>query len=375
MINIKSGKVLLLIWIFGLIVISQLSPKFISQTSFTGGSNSFDVRLPQWLYDDKMPRWIWMWANLDGNHYLSIARDGYRGFEHGFFPFYPIAIRLIVELTSLPTLVSGLIVSYISFIGLLIIFRKILRLDFSAALTNSILIWFISFPTSFFLISVYNDSLYLLLAFSSIYLSRNNKWLLAGTIGYLAALTRITGIALFLFLLAEAVMSKRNVVRKVASTFLVPLGTLSYFAYLQFVEGSWKLFFDSMKIWDQDRLIFPLQTLWRYLKILVGFHTFDRPYLVAIVELSTVLLSMFLLYKGWRLIRKSYVIYTAAVLLLPATSGTLSGMPRYFIHAFPLIIILSLVTANKPYAKILMLIFVIIQSILFAYFSQGQFVS
>src|SRR3989338_4836925 len=257
----KKIALILTVWIISLLASAYIGPKFISQTSFIGSRNHFDERLPKWLYDNRMPRLIWMWASLDGNHYLSIARDGYYGLEYGFFPLYPILIRFLNSLTGLQFVISGLVISYLSFLGMMVMGWKLLRLDYSADRSKSIFYWFLVFPTAFFLISVYNDSLYLFLALSSWYLARKKRIWGGAAVGYFAALTRITGLALLPALAVEMIMSRRKV-KELFPLIFIPLLTLSYFLYLEVFRGGWRLFLSSMAIWGQERFVFPLQTLW-----------------------------------------------------------------------------------------------------------------
>lgn len=360
------------VWVAILLGISSLSPRLIPQGSFIGSRNHFDERLPKWLYDGRLPQWIWMWANLDGNHYVSIARDGYYRFEHGFFPLYPWLIRVVHDAMGLQFILSGLLITYVSLWLLIKVFWNLIRIDYPGQKFFPVFVTLISFPSAFFLISVYNDALFLLLALLSFYLARKDRWWLAGLCGYLAALTRVTGLALFPALLVESGLKKK----RWFPTLLIPLGTLTYFSYLQIFEGGWKLFFESMAVWGQSRFIFPLQTLYRYIKIIMTFQVFDKTYLVSSLELATIILSLILLVTGRKLVRLSYWVYAAAVLLLPVSSGTLSGLPRYFFHAFPLILILNQLLERRRLLKVAAIgVFFLIQLLMFGFFSQGQFVS
>lgn len=360
------------VWVAILLGISSLSPRLISQGSFIGSRNHFDERLPKWLYDGRLPQWIWMWANLDGNHYVSIARDGYYRFEHGFFPLYPWLIRVVHDAVGLQFILSGLLITYVSLWLLIKVFWKLIRIDYPKQNFFPVFVTLISFPSAFFLISVYNDALFLLLALLSFYFARKDRWWLAGLCGYLAALTRITGLALFPALLVEAGLKKKSWY----PLLLIPLGTLTYFGYLEIFVGGWRLFFDSMAVWGQSRFIFPLQTLYRYVKIILTHQIFNKTYLVSFLELATTVLSLGLLVAGRKLVRRSYWIYAATVLLLPVSSGTLAGLPRYFFHAFPLILILSQLIWRRRLVAIMVLgIFILIQLMMFGFFSQGQFVS
>lgn len=361
----KKLKVAVLAWLTVIFVAAALAPRFISQTIFVGNRN---------MFGEHFPRLVWLWANLDGNHYLSIARDGYYRFEFGFFPLYPLLIRLLSTLTGKPFLLSALLISYAAFFGFLAMFLKLLRLDFGKHQAMDVVMWFLAFPTSFYLISVYNDSLFLLLVTSVFYFARKKKWWISGIMGFFASLTRVTGLALFPALLLEWYL-ERGKRRNLLPTMLVPLGTASYLWYLNGIGGGVNLISQSMEVWGQSRFIFLVQTMWRYLKIFVTHRAINRVFLIAGIEFTSVLLSMFLIVRGKKLIRPSYLVYLVSLLLIPLSSGTFQGMPRYFLHAFPLVIILALLIGKKWYRNPLMALSLILQIVLVAYFSQGHFVS
>ena len=59
---------------------------------------------------------------------------------------------------------------------------------------------------------------------------------------------------------------------------LIPLGTFSYLFYVQETTGNWRNFLDSMGVWEQDRYIFPLQTLFRYIKMFFYMQSYQLVY-------------------------------------------------------------------------------------------------
>ena len=332
----KKIALILTVWVAFLLVSAYIAPRFIPDTLFIGSRNSFDERLPQWLYDNRMPRWIWMWANLDGNHYLSIARNGYYEFENGFFPLYPLAIRAVANLSGLPFLLSGLLATYISFILFLKLLHNLLRLDFTVQASNRVISWIIVFPAAFYLIAIYNDALYLFLTVGCFYAVRKNKWWLVGFLGGLAALARFPGIAIFPALLVEWWSGKRRI-RDLIPVFFIPLSTLSYFLYLHIWEGNWNLFVTSMSVWRQDRFVLPIQTAYRYFKIFTTVEPTSLMYLVALAEFAAVVFAIAVLIKGFKLVRLSYWVYAASYLLIPMSAelfrescGILSMLFRYY---------------------------------------------
>ena len=62
-----------------------------------------------------LPSWVSALANFDGLHYISIARDGYAQYEQAFFPLYPLTIKFLAPLFSNNQLLTGLIISNVSF--------------------------------------------------------------------------------------------------------------------------------------------------------------------------------------------------------------------------------------------------------------------
>lgn len=364
-----------LFWILAVFISVLIAPRFIPQTLFIGSRNHFDERLPRWLYDNALPRFFWLWANLDGGHYLSISRDGYYEYEHGFFPLYPVAVHLMRSITGIPFVLSGLVVTYISFFVFLKWFWRLLRLDFSERDSRTMMIVFLSFPVVFYLIAVYTDALYLMLTVFCFWFARKRQWWRAGIAGGLAALARFPGIALLPALLVEMYLSEKKNWKQFVPIALVPLATLGYLFYIQVTDGDWRLFISSMGVWKQNQYVFPLQTAFRYTKILGSVRDMHLVYLVSAIELLASLGAISLLVIGRKLIRPSYLVYAASYLIIPLSSGTFQGMPRYVMHSFPILIILSLFLKKKWYTPILGVVSFVLQLIFVAYFSQGHFIS
>lgn len=345
--------------------VAWLAPKFIPSTAYLGGKNGFDF---------KVPRIIWMWANSDGSHYLSIARNGYFSFQHGFFPFYPVLIRLVKDATGLAYPVCALLITYSALAGFLYVFYRLLRLDFDKNHSLEIISYVLVFPVAFYLVSVYTDALFLFLVTLAFYLARKKRLWAAGFLGYLATITRFPGIALFPALLVEWWVGKRKKI-DLMSLLLIPLGTFNYLFYIQETTGNWRNFLDSMGIWEQDRYVFPLQTLFRYIKMFFYMRSYQLVYLIAFLEILAMLLATYLVIKGWKLVRRSYLIYAVGYLLIPLSSGTLQGVPRYFLHTIALFIIAWKLLRKSKFKILLTIAMFILQLLLVAYFSQGYFIS
>ena len=122
---IKFIIALFLIWRTGLFLLAFIGKKLIHlREGFLGES---------------------VWQNFDGVHYLSIARHGYYQFQQAFFPFYPYLIRYLTVFVK-DYLLSGLLISHLSFFIALFLFYKLVRLDFAEKVAKRSLIYLFLFP-------------------------------------------------------------------------------------------------------------------------------------------------------------------------------------------------------------------------------------
>jgi len=333
-----------------------------------------------------LPYGAWVWGNMDGFYYMSIAdRRDYHDGQEPFFPLFPISMIVIRQffLTILPhfqgyyyLIPIGQFVSLASLIGALFIVYKLLRIDKSLSLFSFFLLLILTFPTSFYYGAVYNDALFFFLATLCIYLGRSKRWFGASVAGFFATLTRLNGLALFWYLVVEYLMVMKIKNWKIMSFFLlIPGAFLTYLGYIQKNSGSWHMLFDSMKTWGQDKPVFPLQVFWRYFKIIITANPLRYNYWVAIGELGFVLFLIGLLFYSYRKIRRSYWIFFFLSVLIPAMTGTFQGMPRYGLHLYPMYLSLALVLRQQlPIMKVLYIIISLILLIVYlTFFTRGYF--
>lgn len=329
------------------------------------------------------------WANFDGVHYLRIAGEGYTN-NFGFFPVYPLLIKLVSIIFGsgntfgATQFFSAFLVSNIATLLSIYVFFKLIRLDYSEKISYQTIVFLLLFPTSFFLGSIYSESLFLLFALLSFYFARQKNFLPAGIFGMAAAATRIIGIAIFPALLWELYMQKKSernktVWRRVFYIMLSPLGLLLYAIYNKIQTGDYLYFikahgqlFNGRSV---DEIILWPQTFFRYTKILSSLSIYMVEWWVALLEISSFIFTAILLFIAFKKkVRTSYIIFGIIALLIPSLSGTFSGLPRYILVAFPIFIALGL-TENKfvkiAYATISPLILIL----LLILFSKGYYIS
>lgn len=354
----------------------------------------FEPRFPYsdvYLLTSGLPKWLWSFANFDGVHYLTIEQKGYSAqFTQVFFPLYPYLIATINSLLPyLSPIVTGLFISNILFLFSLVVFYKLLKLDYNKKKISWTIIFLLFFPTSFFFGSYYTESLFIFLVFFSFYAARKKRWWWAGILGGLASATRLVGIFLLPALLWEwrkeklkAKSSKLKAkVRILRATYyilhspilyLVPLGLLSYMLYLQFAFGDWLYIWHVQPVFGAQRsgqsIILLPQVIWRYLKIIFTVPVLTESFWISSTELVFSILAICLLIVGhYKRIRISYLIFSWPAVLMPTLTGTFSSMPRYILVAFPIYIVLGMIQHKllKIFLLFLNIILLIIYTMLF----------
>lgn len=325
------------------------------------------------------------WANFDGLHYITIASNGYSN-NYGFFPLFPTLIKPVAILFGAKQnfdnayLFAGLLVSNLAFFLSLIAFYKLLSLDFSEKQTKISILSLLFFPTSFFLGSVYSESLFLLLLFSSLYFARKKQWLLASFLSSLLTLTRFVGICMFPVLVYEFYKSRDWSIKNfiMSGIWAAPAGLIIYSIYNQIQEGNFLYFIKAQGNFlnnrSVDSFIFFGQTIYRYIKILLTTSTNQFEWWIALLEIGCfIFISIIIIYALKKRIRFSYILFSFLAVLIPASSGTFSALPRYILVAYIIYISVGLIGAKLRFSYFL--ISITILSILTFFFSRGYFIS
>lgn len=295
---------------------------------------------------------LFAWANFDGEHYLSIAIFGYKGIEQAFFPAYPMFISFFAKPISSTffsflsnSALVGLIISNVSFLLSLLVLFKLITMDFSKKIAFATIVVYLLFPTSFYFGSVYNESLFLLLAVSSFYFARKGNWMLASIFGFIASATRVIGFLLLPSLLIEAYQQKSEI-SKVFWILLIPFGLILYMGYQYLTINDPIAFYhlqERVGPQHQQGIILLPQVYYRYIKMLSTI-SFDQPiYQTIILEFFSGILFFFLpIYGYFKKIRFSYLLFAMLGFLLPNIQGSFSSLPRYVLVLFPSFLVMGL---------------------------------
>jgi len=143
--------------------------------------------------------WLEPWQRWDTLHYQAIAERGYTAYEMAYYPLYPFLMGRLAPIFGGNTLLSGLFISSLAFLGCLLVFCKLAQLEFgNEAAAMRAVIYLAFYPAAFFLVAAYNESLFLLEVMLCLYFIHKKSWLVAGFFAGLAALTRVPGVFLAL---------------------------------------------------------------------------------------------------------------------------------------------------------------------------------
>ena len=289
-------------------------------------------------------------ANWDGVRYLFIAQHGYNeSFVTGFFPLYPILISIITKITG-SYFFSGILISWTSLFGVVYFYVKIVKKLFKKITPQESIravLYFLLFPSAIYLLFVYTESLFALLALSSIYFALDKKYLKSSLLVALATATHIRGAFLVILIGAILLETKTKLWKVIVSITVGSLGLLAYMAYLYKNFGSPIEFLKAQEVhgWLHQSII---SQIW-------SINTVEWLMIIGLV----------LAIAYWWNRKKSFSLYTSLFLLIPLIGGQFGGFPRYALMAFPIQLMIFSYTRNK---KTLAWIMVGIFAFLWAWF-------
>ncbi|MCS7114440.1 MAG: mannosyltransferase family protein [Nitrososphaerota archaeon] len=288
-------------------------------------------------------------SRWDSPHYIDIAKNWYvnvgeQRFFIVFFPLYPLLIRLTTFDWKYANLTALLISNVNSIIAAIYLF-KLVKLDFEDEVAVRAVLYLCIFPTAYFLCAIYTESLFLALAIACIYYARLEKWPLAGFLGMLASLTRITGLSILPTLVIEYASQRawrlKNLDAKILWSCLPLTGFLIYLAINYQVTGNFLTFMEIQKEhWYEtfDPLL-GLERAWEW--------TISTPFpdnlMLGAAQLAFVALGLLGIILGFVLrLRPSYNVYMVFAWAMSVSMSWWISIPRYMLVLFPLFIISGL---------------------------------
>lgn len=342
-----------------------------------------------------LPNWVWGFGNFDGVHYLRIAQNGYSAeFSQAFFPLYSFLIRIFnffpkgnldQNLYTDPSyFYTAVILSTMFCIAAVYFLYKLWGKEHGSKIAWLSILLLLSFPTAFYFVAIYSESLFLLLAVLTFWFVKKDKFILAGLMAALASATKVQGVLLGLFLAVELWQKYKNkykdvgqkLFKDIIGVMISPLGLVAYMFYLHRTFGNPVYFLTAQPAFGAERSSLPFitlpQVIYRYIKILSVLPPVSFAFWNAVLEILVTLILIAGLIYAFKKIKFSYWIFVALAVILPTLTGTFSSMPRYALLAFPL---LPIITRFNRTSKYIIIAQVALEIVLLMLFVRGYWVA
>jgi hypothetical protein len=275
----------------------------------------------------------------DAVWYLRLADDGWSPTDASaaFFPLYPLTVRAVSWVLPGDDLLAALLVSNLAFLGALLALFALTAEAFGDRVARRAIVVAAIFPTAFFFVAPYPESLFLFLSILAFREARHDRWGRVAVFGALAALTRSVGILLIPALLLDAfdrgrAGGRRALGARLAGAVAIALGPLSWFAWWGVAHGNWLAPLDAQAQWGRE-----LQFPWVSLGHAVDYAWTSQSYWL--LDLLLVSLAVGGLALAMPALRPSEAVYGALSLLLPRVDPfadrPLLSVPRFAVVVFP----------------------------------------
>jgi Gpi18-like mannosyltransferase len=173
------------------------------------------------------------WMRWDTEWFTSIGREGYsQENSSAYLPLYPALVGLLGRVLAGEYLLAAILISNLFLVAALALLHKLVQDHYDERTANFALFYLVVFPTSYYLVAAYTESLFLALILAAFVLADRDRWLLAATCGALAILTRWQGAALVPALGMLALARGRRAVFSLGIMPLAFVGIVAFFWHL-----------------------------------------------------------------------------------------------------------------------------------------------
>jgi hypothetical protein len=321
------------------------------------------------------------WFGWDTISYLGIAIRGYQqDASIAFMPLYPFLIRFTAPVFGRNDLLAALVLSTIFCIISLILMYELFAAIYPETIARDAVVMFLTFPTAFFLLAGYTESLFLVLVLSFWILARRKRWFWAGIFAGLATLTRLQGVilsAVLLWMMLISIVeqpaatltgqlrqvfevfrsSREKLVKRVhpaawLAVLIPPLVAVSYQLWLRL--AGYGTIAGALRTYWRLETVPPWTGFVLFLRRIptARFHYMDWTDLILFIVILVASLI------GLRLLDPAFSLYIWLTITVLLTRGTpphlLASYSRYFLALFPLFILPALLP--KQYQRLTVLV-------------------
>ncbi len=298
------------------------------------------------------------WQRWDTNWYIHIAQSGYAIGDGttNYPPLYPLGVAVLGRVLLEQYMLAAMLISNLAYIFALVYFYRLCNRLFNVEVTRRAILLLATFPTAFFLLSGYTESLYLALVLAAFYYAEEARWWPVIILTILASLTRLQGIIL-IAPLAYIYLQKRQfnwhnwrkmITREgVALAALPPVGLGFYLAYVYFILGDFNFNNHLAVVWHV-KFALPWET---FFGGLAGFFDPNNAHNLIYNVMDLILLVVFvclIIIWAQRKLPMAYLIYSVLSMLVFLTRQGVDGffwmsLNRYVLAIFPVFMLAGLI--------------------------------
>lgn len=315
------------------------------------------------------------WHRYDTIWYTKNAMLGYQN-DPGivFLPLYWLLIRLFMPLSGGNYALASLMVSNLACLAAFLLLYRLVADQFGdKGLARRTLVCLAAFPTAYYFVAGYNESLFLALALAAFWFALRRQWWLASAAAFLASFTRLQGLVLIVPLVWIAYVHHRDNgwrawLSRLPVVIATPLGTGLYRLYLHVNGlGPPDAFYASE--WHSSTQL-PWVSVIRFVERWLGGQTLPYEGDNAIILIIFIALSLLVFWK----LKLYFSIYAGAtmIVLLMRYYETVQfeSMFRYVLQLFPCFIVLAMIFKQKGALAVYTIIGIVWQCILLSRFVQ-----
>lgn len=302
--------------------------------------------------------WLNLWDRWDSAVYKAIATSSYNqtaGTQPDWWPFlshfpplYPLLIHTVSRL-GISVVGSGILVAFVAILLASVLLYKLVILEFRNETSAVLAVLFLNlFPTSYFTVAIYSESLFLLCTIASFYCLRREKFVLAGLFAGCAVLTRNIGIVLVPVYLAHCVyhyVQNRRIDLKRLSLVSTPIIAEAVYMGINKIYYGEYFFFITEKesFWKTKHLIVPLKESYNDFVLIFQHTNVSNEVFMTTRGWNAVFVAFALVITilGVKRVKWDYTLYSVLSILTFASLSWGISNARYVFGMFPIFIVLS----------------------------------
>jgi len=283
----------------------------------------------------------------DGHWYLDLANHGYpsaipnTSSTLGFMPGYPLLIRAVRGLWSIPAVPAALLLARAGGLVSTLLVKQLTSLWWGDQSGQRAALLYAVFPGALVFSMAYSDGVFLALVLACLLALEHRRWLLAGLLGAAATVTGADGAILVLAVATAAglhawrgrVWENRSELTCLIAPLLCASGMGSFAVYLWVRMGSpWAVMDAQTRFWGNH--VSPLATLHHY-ELYLHLGGRELNLLIGLLGVPFVLGTLYLLLRREARPPAWALVWGFGVILISLGSSGLTPNPRMLLLAFP----------------------------------------